>query len=292
MNEIVKEFSKLFNEGKNEYIYDFELLDFFRDNIFIKGKPNNKLKPLYRYSPADYYNIRSLETKKIHLSEIGQMNDVFEGLSCEINDNELNSIDKLYDLAYIKSFSEICNDLSMWSRYADEYSGMCVEYDVRKLDENVLCHLYPVNYSDERFVKSDLHFTFNELIRMKQDRENGNCLDSCDFLENIMALFLSKSKVWEYEKEWRLVFSYLQLNADYEKVENERNSDEKILYEYDTKDIDFDCATKIYLGPKMEKIKKEHLKEIGRELKIDVIELQLSKNKYELVPKEEKQCQK
>ncbi len=288
MNEIVKNFSDLFNESKKEYIYDFELLNFFCNNLFIKGMPNNNLKPLYRYSPADYYNIRSLETKKIHLSEIGRMNDVFEGLSCEINDDELNSIDKLYDLAYIKSFSENCNDLSMWSRYADKYSGMCVEYDVRKLDKNVLCHLYPINYSDKRLVKSNLHFTFDELIRMKQDRENDDCLDTYDFLENIMALFLSKSKVWEYEKEWRLIFSYLQLNADYEEVETNSNTEEKILYKFDAKDIEFDCATKIYLGPKMERTKKEHLKEIGQKLSIDVVELQLSKNKYEIVPKEEK----
>lgn len=292
MNEIVKNFTDLFNQTEKNYFFDSDLLDFFYNYLFVNGKPNNDLKPLYRYSPADYYNIRSLETKKIHLSEIGRMNDVFEGLSCEINDNELNSIDKLYDLAYIKSFSENCNDLSMWSRYADEYSGMCVKYDVRKLDENVLCHLYPVNYSDERFVKSNLHFTFDELIRTKQNRENGDCLDSCDFLEDIMALFLSKSKVWEYEKEWRLIFSYLQLNADYEEIENEKNAGQEILYEYNTKDIDFDCATRIYLGPKMERTKKEHLKEIGQKLCIDVIELQLSKNKYELVPTEEKQCQK
>lgn len=280
MNEIKKNFSKLFKKEKRT-VYDFDLLDFFEQCIYPNEMPNEKLKPLYRYSPADYYNIRSLETKKIHLSKIGLMNDVFEGLSRKTTGDKF---EELYDLVYIKSFSENCNDLSMWSRYADNYSGMCVEYDVRKLSKDVLCHLYPVNYSDKRSINGNLSTVCKELIQTKQNIENGDAIEDFGCLKDIMGLYLSKSRVWMNENEWRLIFSYLQLNANFDEVEDD-DQKEKILYEFTSEDIKFDCATKIYLGPKMEKVKKEHLKDIGRALGIDVIELQLSENEYKLKPK-------
>lgn len=284
MDEIREKFAYLFDENENEYVFDFELLNFIEENIFPNGMVNNRLKPLYRYSPADYYNIRGLETRKIHLSEIGRMNDVFEGLPSEITDDELKSIGKIYDLAYIKSFSENCNDLLMWSRYADEYAGMCVEYDIRKLGKNVLCHLYPINYSVKRLTKGNLHFSFKELTGMKQNLENCLCIDDCDFLKDVMALFISKSIAWQSEKEWRLIFTYLQLNATFEDVEDENEPSEKILYDFCSKDIEFDCATRVFLGPRMEELKKAHIRDICKNLGIEAIELQLSKDKYQLDP--------
>ena len=87
-----------------------------------------------------------------------------------------------------------------------------------------------------------------------------------------------------FERYNGVIFSYLQLNANFDEVESDY-LEEKILYKFSSEDIEFDCATKIYLGPKMEKVKKEHLNDIGRALGIDVIELQLSENEYKLKPK-------
>ena len=94
-----------------------------------------QLPYLYRYSKADYYNIHSLETKTLSLSPIGEMNDIFEGLAYEINPENIGAEKRLKDIAYIKSFSEKHDDLRMWGIYADNYSGMCVKYNIRKLNE-------------------------------------------------------------------------------------------------------------------------------------------------------------
>lgn len=277
-DDLRKIFCELYDEKSKSRPYDFQLLDFSKENYFEKNIP-----ALYRYSSADYYNIRSLETKKIHLSEIGNMNDIFEGLSCKTTDKELSCINKLKDSAYIKSFSENANDLSMWSRYADNFAGMCVKYNVNKLDDNILCHLYPIRYSDSRLMNEKLYYIFDFLRELKQSQYDQSCIDNIDFLEDLMSLFLSKSKIWEYEAEWRLIFSYLQLNVGYEEIANGQNEDEKILYDFDSKNIDFDCAVEIYIGPKMEAMKREHIKEIGKKLNIKVTEMQLSNDSYQLI---------
>ena len=126
---IKDKFSKLFDTSSNDIVYDFELAEFSRDVILSNKK---SIPTLFRYSAADYYNIRGLETQNLFLSPLGNMNDVFEGLSCEINDDVIDGIEDIRDIAFLKSFSEEKSSLLMWAHYADNYSGMCVEYDFSK----------------------------------------------------------------------------------------------------------------------------------------------------------------
>lgn len=278
--QIIKEkFDELYNK-ESEYVFDDELETFSKNHI-VENKEN--LAHLFRYSPTDYYNIRGVETGKIHLSEIGLMNDIFEGLSGEIDSRALAGIEKLYDLAYIKSFSECNDNLRMWSSYADNYAGMCVEYDISKLEDKVLYHLFPVRYSNNRTVKNNLHFTFKELVNMKKAMQDDHCDFDFDFLKDVTSLFLTKSKDWDYEKEWRIVVSYLQLHCDYQTVENE--DDEKTtknLFDIDSQNIDFNCVEAIYLGPKIDLEKEKHLVKIGHSLNKPVYKMKLSQTEYKL----------
>lgn len=271
----------MFFDKNDNYIFDFDIAEYSQEYI-IENK--YKLPKLFRYSPADYYNIRTLEMNKLYLSEIGKMNDIFEGLTGKITNDVIENLDKLYDLVYIKSFSENCDNLRMWSTYADNYSGMCVEYDARKLSDKVLYHLFPVRYSDKRVTNNNLGLSFSELTEIKNSIDE---IDVC-FLKDVVGLFISKSKDWEYEKEWRIIVSYLQMNRKYDEVEMADDSElEKELYNIDSQVIEFDCVSRIYLGPKMEEIKKNHIREIGMRLGVDVIEMSLSKTEYKLVPKNE-----
>lgn len=271
----------VFFDKNDNYIFDFDITEYGQKYI-IENK--YKLPKLFRYSPANYYNIRALEMKSLYLSEIGKMNDIFEGLTGKITNDVIENLDRLYDLVYIKSFSENCDNLRMWSAYADNYSGMCVEYDARRLPDKVLYHLFPVRYSDKRVTKHNLGLSFLELTEMK------NSIDEIDvrFLKDVIGLFIAKSEDWEYEKEWRIIVSYLQMNRKYDDVEMADDSElEKELYNIDSQVIEFDCVSRIYLGPKMEEIKKNHIREIGMRLGVDVIEMSLSKTEYKLVPKNE-----
>ena len=81
----------------------------------------------------------------------------------------------------ICSFSELNDSLLLWSHYADEHKGICIEYDLENEDE-IRPFLYPIMYSDKIYKIS------------------------CDDFRALRALgsSLIKSKDWEYEAEWRL----------------------------------------------------------------------------------------
>lgn len=264
--------NELLNQFKIRQVYDFDLQDFSNE---LKESINN-IPALYRYSPADYNNIRNLETRKIFLSNVGSMNDIFEGLSSELDVASLKSLDNISELVYLKSFSENGNDLKMWSQYGAEYSGMCVEYDLTKIEDSLLYHLFPIVYSDERIAKGNLKHALKHIKRCCNNEE----IDTF-FLEDVVPLFLIKPKCWENEKEWRIIFSWLHLNrtADEIILEDER---EKVLFSYENQLIDFPYAKAVYMGPKMPLHIKKHIAQIADNLHIPAYEMILSKTEYKL----------
>ena len=195
---IKKEFTKIFENAATESARDIDLVGFSK-NILTKQKSN--LPKLFRYSPADYYNIRSLETETLFLSPIGNMNDIFEGLSCRIDDNVINQIEKMQDIAYLKSFSENKNHLLMWAHYANNYTGMCVEYDLSNLSEEVLYHLYPIHYSKIRFPNKDLSKVIEEHSDLKRMNEDYCYPNECDHIKDIKGSCL---------KMWFSIYSYVK----------------------------------------------------------------------------------
>lgn len=99
----------------------------------------------------------------------------------------------------IACFSEDVKSVLMWSHYADSHNGFALEYDFRPTLANPLEKgaIFPVIYSDERFDAS--MFIAWELLRI-MEVESRN--------PDIMASFkvaLHKSRLWEYEREWRLI---------------------------------------------------------------------------------------
>lgn len=275
---IKDKFNELFIASENGTIYDFELLDFSK-NVVLKHKES--IPRLFRYSSADYYNIRALETQNLYLSPSGNMNDVFEGLSCEINDKVIEGIEEIRDIAFLKSFSEEKSSLLMWAHYADNYSGMCVEYDFSKLSETLLFHLYPVYYSLKRSTSRYLERAIVEHKDLKRMNEENCYPNDCDFIKDIMSLFLSKSMSWSYEKEWRILVTYPQMHNEAQDIEDELEE----FYRITGQQISvMSCVKAVYLGPKMKQSIKEHIKEICRDRLggIPVYSTKLSKENYEL----------
>lgn len=278
-NELLKRISDIVS-------FEDDLIDFTQKCIL----PNKSdLPSLYRYMPADYYNIRNLELNQLHLSEIGYMNDIYEGLSFKSDKNYRPTINEMKDFAYIKSFSENKYDLLMWSTYAQNYTGMCIKYDLSEATDDILYHLYPVIYSDTKF-EFNIEFAdaYSALVEMKKEIETGEGnFDESDmiFIEEVSKCFLIKSKFWKNEKEWRLMVTYAHMNRpclDDPITFNSREIENKELYGIRYYDVDFPYAKEIYLGPAMETIKKEHIKEIGARLGINVFEAKLSNEEYKL----------
>lgn len=275
---IKEKFRKMFIQAGQECVYDSELLSFSKE-VLLKNKM--RIPSLFRYSPADYNNIRGLETQTLFLSPAGKMNDVFEGLACEINGKVLQQLDRLSDCAYLKSFSEDNLNELMWAHYADSYSGMCVKYDLSKLNDNILCYLFPIYYSDVRRRSQSLEYTIQELIELKIADASRYYPNDTDFLKDIMHLFLTKSKAWEYEKEWRIVATYPQIH----KTADDIGDDIAAYYALNNQTIFVNgCIQAVYLGPKIRDVQRNHIIEICKDKlgNIPVYSVTLSKDKYDL----------
>lgn len=269
---------KLFQEGRQKIQDGF--FERFTENVIIPNK--DKIPPLFRYSPADYYNIRNLETETLMLSNIGNMNDIFEGLSGEVSADIIASLSELKDMAFIKSFSELNNDFLMWSHYGDRYAGMCVEYDFSKLDGKILYHLFPIVYSDKRYKLKTLGNAVAELYELKKANKESYYPDLYESLLDIMALFLRKPSPWSIEKEWRLVATYPQIHNTPEDFYDIEQGTECPLYALNDKSISVkDCIKAVYIGPRMQEVQRRHIKEICSKLNgVSVHELVISKTEY------------
>lgn len=251
MNKNIREeLQKLFEEregGKD--VYSDELNKF--SNELIQKINDGMEAKLYRYSKADYNNIRALETSRIYLSEAGKMNDVFEGL--QIPNNPIpnyQELKKISDIVRMKSFSEENESPYMWGNYADNLQGICIEYDLSLLNINheVLKHIFPVIYSNKRF-KDD--YTLQWLIECRESLDNPNDKYDIGELSEINGLYLVKGKEWEQESEWRIIFNIWE---NQERIK----SNKRLNFDY----IEMDCISSVYMGYRMDEQKKMHIKEI------------------------------
>ena len=94
----------------------------------------------------------------------------------------------------IASFCSYGDHELMWAHYARGHTGYCVEYEVDLMAPSVSKTSFPlqVTYSESRPVLSTL-----EMVQI-----GGNSyFDTFGFLRR---LYLTKSKRWEYEIEWRI----------------------------------------------------------------------------------------
>ena len=236
-----------------QIIKDDDVFDFAEYDLSECIDSMNSFK-LYRYMPANYYNIRNIETQKIHLSCNGVMNDIYEGLPISEEGRCIDYYEqqKLKDLAYMTCFSETNDNSLMWSHYAKQHEGMCVEYDFKKLKNNgfdILKHLFPVVYCDKRIIKRNMKSLIQSLEELGKAIDGSYVYEGEEALDDILPLFLTKAKVWEYEREWRLLYTKMHM---YE-------YDDKVLYQGN---IEMQCISAVYFGYRTDPEIKKNIIEI------------------------------
>ena len=146
----------------------------------------------------------------------------------------------------ICSFSECYDSLLMWSHYANQHKGVCVEYDFTDCDE-FRCFIQPVLYS-------------NEVFKIKS-------VDEMNIINYVIAS-ICKAKEWEYEKEWRLTpFS-------------------KRILEENKNLVSAPTPKAIYLGTRFDlndDNKKLQLERIIKNKNIPIYQMENHKSEYKLV---------
>lgn len=236
----------------------FECSLLLDNNSLLKDLFTN---PLY---PKSLYNSWMRESE---IDEIRKSNDPYKtyqeinlrkGLKIEMmSDEQLYRVRAAWkkDLWAANQFLRICSfsitneNIPMWAHYADNSKGICIEYELIDVDD-IRPFLQPVYYSDIRSsVKS--FKDINSYIHVTAS--------------------ICKSKVWEYEKEWRLTyFTKAQ-------IEGKNNR------------LPVPTPKAIYLGLRFE-LNSEELKDefwkIARDKNIPVFQMKEDDSHYILVPDE------
>ena len=160
-------------------------------------------------------------------------------------------MDELKDAVRVVCLSETYDSMLMWSHYARNHTGYCIEYEFNK-DDMYYSSLHQVRYTKDRFNIS------------KKDILEGRK----DIIDKTVC---SKADVWSYEKEWRIVTeNYIKTRPS--KV------DPKTRCVLQLKDN----IKAFYLGAKINEKEKSEIIEFAKKNNRIVYQMILSANTYEL----------
>jgi len=200
-----------------------ELIEALQGNDLVQAQKttaSNIPKKLYKHFSISDNTFDTLEKGAVWLSDPSSFNDPYDSATSLISEtmqpgweeemditseqlSAINTAKEIFEMAKhqddlkqirralrVCCFSELNNSILMWSHYADEHKGICVEYDLTSLVSTTLppkWFLYPMIYSETLF---DVNPYMNET--------NIHPL-------SLMLCSLYKSDEWSYEKEWRLI---------------------------------------------------------------------------------------
>ena len=159
----------------------------------------------------------------------------------------------------ITCLSERMDSPLMWAHYANKHFGFCLEYDFTStligprypdlLSAQLM--LFPVHYTETRPLLTKTIFDRKNIINYMKTRQIPNAT-----FEKIMYELLSKSKDWDYEKEWRI----LNISGN--------------------PSMRLPKPRKIFLGANMEDTIKQRIISIAKNKKIPVYQMFLSADRY------------
>lgn len=224
--------------------YD-DKINVFLDSIF-KNFFNDNEKSIIQNDNRSYDEIvlELISNGKITQVQLDDFEDRYLGVIKQSIANE--DIKKLFK---VSSFSEYNDLLLMWSHYAHNHTGFCIEYDIESLSiaHPLTKSLYPVAYSKDLVDITDyyLHKT-----------QNPN-------LDYLLPVMIKKSLEWEYEQEWRLIII----------------NDAEMGIEFP-----MPKPKAIYLGSKFEPNNLKDIYTFCSANKIDLYHMKLDNSEYKLIP--------
>lgn len=177
-----------------------------------------------------------------------------------IND-EYEEIQKMANRFRISCFAETPYSMLMWSHYANNHQGFCVEYETPEYSSKsveIYHNLFPVIYTDKRI----------DLTTISLNWRSTGKLSNEELWEFYKYGLLCKSLDWKYQQEWRLI-SYDNLLTD---------------NQYNCK---FFKIKKVYLGNKMQSEDRKNIIGICKSNGIPYVGVVISHDKYEI-----KECDK
>lgn len=229
VGSLINQFASGLGIGKKE-IEKISQSSFPAEDLFILIASKDK----------DFQHLEANSIKK----EVGKVMEKFIGEAADRFTHLIKSGLK------ICSFSERNDSVLMWSHYAQNHTGFCVEYDFRFQtgEDPRLRMLHPVIYQMDIFDST-------EYLIPIDPKPTVNIM-----LPTLAAIH--KSPDWQYEKEWRLVLSignWIIPNP----------------YPMPT-------PIGIYLGSRIAKDSEARILEIGKQKTIPVYTMKLDANRFQM----------
>lgn len=167
--------------------------------LYVENQPET----IFRYRYGSENDINALKNDQIWLSNMKCVNDKFEGqleisyenmkLNFEVLEDMLKKkvediIEQIISTFYIACFCESGVKDTMWSYYANNHKGFCIEYYFNSFEKPQF--IFPVIYKDSKKIDIDE-------------------LDESDMYQSI----LTKYSDWAKEDEWRIILPYYDEKA-------------------------------------------------------------------------------
>jgi hypothetical protein len=153
---------------------------------------------LYRYRSISgdkiFRELKAIKEKYVYGSSIDELNDPMEGMHrvSALFSKKIGSSKKLAEIRVarldlgIVSLSEAYNHEPIWAHYTDQFQGICIAYDFKRLldelDEDV--RLVRMNYGDSPPILRWGKGTVDQDARLTVS---------------------TKTSRWSYEREWRVI---------------------------------------------------------------------------------------
>ena len=208
-----------FNISRLDMGYMFNLATKNFNFDFLKQEGLNELEiEKVRNSDMPFQEIMQILQIK------GSKLDFEELFSSELTDNLCKNINSMYETVKVACFTDTYTNLSMWYNYANNYSGVCFEYD--KFNTEVSDEPLPVIYADNMPNVNNL--LIPEVYNLEANADS-------DF-ENVISLFQQmiyfKTNDWKYEGEWRLCNKLTPESFGFEEFEEEKERRELAIETY------------------------------------------------------------
>lgn len=262
-----------------------------KQNAFWKiGHHYNFTAPasLYKYYKDESHAINNIKNNKMWYSAPCKFNDVFD-CGITVDDNAIfnaalemasantrirtgspawkeiqskmrketkalrTTFETLRSTMGVSCLSESDDSLLMWAHYANNHRGMCVEYDLMKINTQLGFTPIPIIYSNNRVCFNTLNLA-----------TAGN-----DTLALFIQSITSKSEEWGYEREWRII-------RDNSVCGDKWDAEKKGAL------LDMICPSSITLGCAAEAKLEKAVRKYCEENKISLYKMQKDKMQYRL----------
>lgn len=153
----------------------------------------------------------------------------------------------------IACFTTEYANLPMWAHYANQHSGICIEYNTQHIQSPlILNRLFPVIYTTK----------IKDMIKFMIDNMNDD-MAMFHFLDYMAAQKLTD---WQYEKEWRLILNLGHLYFSLEDVPQDKMERGQLYH--------FAIPSKVILGCRISENNEREIKKVCDLKDIPVVKME------------------